>query len=259
MQFYDFLKQLIGYIPDSSGVVKIMFGAFLPYFLMACALFTAFFALKCATWWCCLTFFLLGSGAASQLLLPKYDVYDFEFWLFFGVAVAIGIVCAALSKYLFRVQLAVSTYLSVLAALPAFVAQIGKPLAVTVSVVASLAFVFLFVKYRYLITIATTSFSGAFVFMDVADSMVGIKLKTLWAVLLGVFALFFQILLNHDMLEDTYLDVRKKVIKTGKGMVRAEEAIAARHRQAEALPAEEQASPDALTIAEQQTNEDKAE
>ena len=67
------------------------------------------------------------------------------------------------------------------------------------SALAAAAFVCLFVKYRYIVTIATTSFTGSFLFWDVLADRYGVPLTTLWAVLTGVFALFSQILINHDI------------------------------------------------------------
>lgn len=225
MQFYGFLKELVNLIPDGSGAVRAAFSAFLPYFLMASALFTAFFALKCATWWCGLTFFILGSTFSSRLLLPNYNIYDFEFWLFFGVSIAFGIVCAALSKYLFRAQLGISSFMTIMAALPDFTTHIGKTFANVVSALVAAAFVYLFVKYRYLITIATTSFTGSFILWDVIDDMHHVPVKLLWAILTGIFAFFSQALINHEHLEETYLQLRYKFLKTGKDIVKLEEKI----------------------------------
>lgn len=229
MQFYDFLKQLVGYIPDSSGVIRAAFQAFLPYFLMACALFTAFFALKCAKWWCGLTFFLLGAGLSSKYLLPAYHWYDFQFWLLFGVSLAVGVLCAYFSKYLARAQLGASAFLTVLAALPDFTTKIGMTAANVTSAVVAAAFVYLFVKYRYLVTMATTSFTGAFILWDVLDDLYGVPLKLVWAVLTGIFALFSQTLINHEQLYNTYREVREKLRKTEHGIEHLEEKIEAHH------------------------------
>ncbi len=239
MQFYGFLKELVGFIPDGSGLIRAAFQAFLPYFLMACALFTAFFALKCAAWWCGLTFFLLGAGLSSKWLLPAYNVYDFQFWLFFGVSISIGIICGCLSKYLARAQLGASAFLTVLAALPDFTTNIGITVANVVSAVVAAAFVYLFVKYRYLVTIVTTSFTGAFILWDVLEDLYDVPLKLLWAVLTGVFALFSQMLINHELLEKTYREVREKLRKTEQGIEHLEEKIEAHHHAIAAVAEEE--------------------
>lgn len=231
MQFYDFLKQLVGYIPDSSGVVRAAFQAFLPYFLMACALFTAFFALKCAEWWCGLTFFLLGAGLSSKYLLPAYHWYDFQFWLLFGVSLAVGVLCAYFSKYLSRAQLGASAFLAVLAALPDFTTKIGMTAANVTSAVVAAAFVYLFVKYRYIVTMVTTSFTGAFILWDVLADRYNVPLKILWAVLTGLFALFSQTLINHEHLYKTYREVREKLIKTEHGIEHLEEKIEVHHHE----------------------------
>ena len=244
MEFYSFLKELVGYVPDGSGLVREAFHAFLPYFLMACALFTAFFALKCAAWWCGLTFFMLGSTVTSQWLLPHYSLNDFQYWLFFGVSIAVGILCAYFSKYLFRAQLGASTFLTVLAALPSFATQVGAVAAHVTSAVIAAAFVYLFVKYRYLVTIVTTSFTGSLVFWDVIEAMTGVQHKMLWAVLTGIFALFSQTLINHDKLAKTYLELRKKLAKTVRGIEYVEEKAEHLHHHGEKADAEENETED---------------
>ena len=62
MQFYDLFKDAISYIPERFTVLNNVVSAFLPFVLMACALLTAFFGLKCVKWWCMLTFFFFGTS-----------------------------------------------------------------------------------------------------------------------------------------------------------------------------------------------------
>ena len=217
MQFYDFFKELIGYIPSDYEVIRSMAYTFLPYFLMACALFTSFFALKCGAWWCGLTFFMLGSSVSWKYLIKTPDIYNFQFWILAGVCISIGILCAYFSKYLFRVQLLGSMFMLVYGSLPSFIFFFGDIPSKVISAVAAAALVFLTVKYKYLVVIATTSFSGSFIFWQVLCNLYPIPHETLFAVLMGIVALIFQVMINIDTILDTYDDVTNKIEKTKHG------------------------------------------
>ncbi len=216
MQFYEFFKSLLDYMPPQFQGVQSFLSVMLPYVLMACALFTSFFGLKCAGMWCATTFFFLGSAISSRLILPGFSVYSFEYWLLFGVCISIGLVCAYFSKYLFRVQLLASMFVLVYAALPPFISFFGDIFSRIISLIVAAALAFLTVKYKYILVIATTAFSGSFIFWGVAEEQFGIKLKLLLGILMGVVALAFQCINSIDKLLDTYDDVKKKYEITSK-------------------------------------------
>ena len=229
MQFYDFFKELVDYIPSQYGFIRGFAMVMMPYLLMACALFTSFFALKCGKWWCALTFFWLGGTVSARYLLTTRDPYELRFWVMLGVCISIAVFAAYLSKYLFRAQLVISNFTLVYASLPAFLFYLGDIPARIVSAIVAAAMAFLTVKYKYIIIIVTTSFSGSFIFWDMAESMYGVKYKIVWAVLMGIVALAYQIMMNADALIDTYLDVTDKVERTERGGKRLVEHVTHHH------------------------------
>ncbi len=221
MQFYDLFKTIINYIPDAFSPVRAFMWEAMPYVLMGCALFTSFFGLKCAGIWCGLTFFWMGGTLAARFLLPAFNMYDFWFWTMFGVCIAIAVLCAYFSKYLFRAQLMISSFLLVYSSLPAFVWYLGERGAVAVSLIVAAAIAFLTVRYKYLLVIITTSFSGSFIFWEVVSDRYGVPYEKLWAVLMGFVALAFQCYICREQLKETYKDVKEKYKKTEKGSKKA--------------------------------------
>ncbi len=217
MQFYEFFKSVLDYVPDSYGYARDFMWSIMPYILMGCALFTAFFGLKCANAWCYVTFFLMGGSLSAKYLLPAFNMYDFWFWFMFAVCLTIAILFAFFSKYLFRAQLVVSMFFLVYSALPAFVWYLGERGADAVSIIAALALAFLTVKYKYILVIATTAFSGSFIFFEVAGDLYGVPYTRLFGILLGIAALAFQCYICREQLEETYRDVKMKYKKTEKG------------------------------------------
>ena len=210
MQFYELYKDLIGYIPERLSFLSGFFYEALPFVLMACALFTAFFGLKYLAAWNGVTFFFLGLSLSASALLPKRDLTSSAYWLWLGVCLVIGIVCAVFSKYLFRVQLVVTTFFAIFASLPSYILHFGELFSKIVSAVVALALAFLTVKYKYIIMIFVTSFSGSFVFWEVMEDRYGAKYKVVFAILMGIAAAGVQVLMNYEQLKETYKDVKKK-------------------------------------------------
>lgn len=217
MQFYDLLRTFIEYIPERFSFISDFFGGVLPYVLMGCALFTAFFGLKCAALWCSVTFFFLGSSLAAQYIITTVNLKDFEFWFALGICLSAGVICAVFSKYLYRLQLLVSLFFLVLAGMPPFISHASDLFARIVSAIIALALAFLSVKYKYIIVIITTSFSGSFIFFNVLSQMVDVPYEFAISSLLGVAALAFQVIFNREQLKETYKDVKMKVTKTKHG------------------------------------------
>lgn len=223
MQFYDLFKDLMSLIPESLSGVRGLFSEVLPFVLLACSLFTAFFGLKCAGLWCSLTFFFTGVVVSAQLLLTDPDIYELWYWIALSVCLSVGVICAFFSKYLARVQLVASEFALVFASVPTVLLFLGGVPAKVVSFIIALAIAFLTVKYKYIIIIVTTSFSGSFIFWEVIEQHFAFRYKLLCAILTGVAALAFQVWMNWEQLKNTYEDVKKKAEKTKHG---GEKAIA---------------------------------
>lgn len=214
MQFYDLFRTLLDYIPERLSFVSDFFGSVLPFVLMACALFTAFFGLKCASLWCSGTFFFLGLTFSAHYILPAVNLKNFDYWLALGICIIIGVLCAFFSKYLYRVQLTVSLFFLVLAGMPSFIFFFGDIFAKVISAVVALALAFLSVKYKYIIVILTTSFSGSFIFWNVVSNVYELPFEFLISAAMGVAALCFQVIWNREQLKETYKDVIAKYNKT---------------------------------------------
>lgn len=217
MQFYDLFESVLNYIPESFSGARELIYLVLPYVLMGCALFTSFFGLKCAGLWCGVTFFITGSTVSSYYLLPATNFNDVRFWVMFAVCLLIGVLCAYFSKYLFRAQLVISNFALVYASLPAFILFLGDVASKLVSVIVAAAMAFLNIKYKYIIVIATTSFSGSFIFWEVLENRYDVKHKFVFAIIMGAIAFAFQCFINREKLKDTYKDVKKKYKKTKDG------------------------------------------
>lgn len=221
MQFYDLYRELISYIPDSFQVTKDLFEYLLPLILMVCSLLTAFFGLKCAKIWASLTFFFFGVTVCAGYILPEFNMYSEKYYIMLEICIAVGILCAYFTKYLSRIQISAAMFMMVYAALPSLFFFFGELPAKIISAIAALALAFLSVKYMYIITIATTAFSGAFIFFGVLGEYLEIKYRLVYSALLGFAALVFQAYDNRETLKKTYKDVKKKVKKTKEGSEKA--------------------------------------
>ncbi|GEM_PF-1063798 len=210
MEFYDLFRDLIGYIPKRLGFVSDFFYEALPLVLIASALFMAFFGLKYLSLWNGVTFFFLGLTLSADVLLPKRNLSDITYWSLLALCLIIGVLCAVFSKYLFRLQLVLTTFLVTWAALPSYITFFGDTFARTVSAIVALALAFLTVKYKYLILLFTTSFSGSFILWGVIEDRYGVPYKTALAILMGIAASAFQVYFNREQLRETYKDVKRK-------------------------------------------------
>ncbi len=221
MQFYDLFKELISHIPERYGALINFFDAVLPLALMVCALLTAFLGVKLVKWWCTVTFFFLGSALVMKTFSVDFNLYSKRFLIASAIAVFVGILFALLSTYLSRIQIAASEFMIVYSALPPLMFYLGNAPAAIVSVVIALAVVFLTVRYKYLILLPVTSFSGSFIFWEAALKYVDIGNETLNGIIMGLVAFAFQCYISSEQLKETYKDVKMKYDITKKEGERA--------------------------------------
>ncbi len=240
MLFYDLFKELIGYIPERLGFLSGFFYEAMPFVLMACALFTAFFGLKYLAAWNAVSFFFIGLALSAEYLLPKRDLTDIVYWTWLAVCFIIAVLCAVFSKYLFRVQLVVTAFFAIYATLPSYITFFGETFSKIISAIVALSVGFLTVKYKYIVMIFVTSFSGSFAFWGVAEERYGVPYKVLLAFFTGVAACAFQVLINRKRLEETYKDVKKKYETTKKTGEKAYHEIKEKLHEHEAETKEEE-------------------
>ena len=119
--------------------------------------------------------------------------------------------------YLARIQLAGSEFLIIYSTLPPLILAAGEVPAKIVSALVALAVVFLTVRYKYLVLLPTTAFSGSFIFWEVAVRYTDIGNEKLNGIIMGIIAFAFQCYISREQLKNTYEDVKKKVKKTEKG------------------------------------------
>lgn len=163
MEFLDLLKTIQALIPPSYGWVSQIITDLFPWLLLGMALLLCFFGHKIHKIWLTVLFFGLGvlvgviTGAFLTTAFPQLNL-----WVSLLPPLVLGVLGAVFSGRLHKLQDFLVNAALVYAALPGMLARyiphtpallIGLGGAVFVGVLA--------VKYKYLVTIVTTTVSGA--------------------------------------------------------------------------------------------------
>ncbi len=212
MEFYELIEKIINAIPDGYENISAAAEAALPWILGFCSAATCFFGHKVHKIWNAFFFFWIG------FLVPVFIIglifRPAGFWM--NVLIIFGIICggacAFYSKRLFKLQLFVTTFLMVFATLPSYLTFLGNTASVAVGFIAALAAGILSTKYKYIITIITTSFSGAFMLFGVFDANTPLNhtAASVLSVICGIIGIAVQCFVERKELKETWESLKEK-------------------------------------------------
>ncbi len=221
MEFYELLEMIVKYVPDEFDGVKHIFSIALPLFFAVCSVATCFFGHMVHKIWNAFFFFWIGfiipALAIGVLLKPQGALI----WTEIVFSAACGVCCARYAKHLHKGQLFVTTFFMVFASFPSYLSFLGKSGSVLGGFIIALSAAIFSIKYKYIMTIATTSFSGAFILLNIVESAFHLShiLATVFAVLTALSGLAVQCYVEREELNETHARLKERSLqikKTGK-------------------------------------------
>lgn len=164
MQFLNLLEEILEFIPKEYNDVANVLAMILPYIHAFFLLATCFFGEKLHQIWYRFIFFIIG------FLLGFFVFYFIPFRINFEVSIALGIVvgvfCSYNSTKLHHLELFVVNAFLTFSLAPDILNRIfNTDINIVFSLLLAIIIGFVAMKYKYIVTIITTSISGAFAFI----------------------------------------------------------------------------------------------
>jgi len=212
MEFYELLEKIAECIPAGYEELERNFTAFLSVFFAVSAAATCFFGHFVHKIWNAFFFFFIGFLASyftAAILLKPSGAW---IWVLIIICSVIGAICAFYSKNLHKARLFVTTFLLVFASLPSFLSFLGKTASVAAGFAAAIASGILSTKYKYIVTIVTTAFSGSFILLNIIEKPLHMSdsLSSVMAVLLAIAGIAVQCFVEREELKETYESLKEK-------------------------------------------------
>ena len=212
MEFYELLEKMIDAIPPGYDSIRIAAEAALPWILGFCSAATCLFGHKIHKIWNAFFFFWIGFLVPVFVLGLLFDPKGLGMNILIVFGAVCGCLCAYFSRHLLKLQLFATAFFMVFAALPSYLAFLGKAASVAVGFAAAVTAGILSTKYKYIVTIVTTSFSGAFILFGVLEANAGLThfAASVFSVLAGAAGLTFQCFVERKELKETWENLKAK-------------------------------------------------
>ena len=205
MEFYELLEEITEAVPAGYENIAALLTAALPWVMGICALATCFFGHKVHKIWNAFFFFWIGFLTPVFVigLLASPEGFWMELVILLGVVT--GGVCAFFSKKLLKLQLFVTTFFLAFAALPSYLLFLGEIGSVAVGFLGAVAAGVLSMKYKYIMTLVTTSFTGASLFFVPVQAKTALSdgAAAILSLLLGAAGLAVQIFIERKELQES--------------------------------------------------------
>ncbi len=219
MEFYEFFEKLIDFFPEGYESAKAMCQACLPWLYAIFTIATCFFGHFMHKVWNACLFFSIGFFLPLIILFAVLkEPSGVLFWILVLACLAIGVLCAVYSKHLFKTKLFITTFVMVYITVSDYLITIGKGIGILVGLLLALIAGILSIKYKYMMLMITTSFSGSFLFWNWMEDQLSFShlLMTAFAVLMGCLGLAVQIFVEKEELKESYHGIRKHSEKVKK-------------------------------------------
>lgn len=212
MEFYELLEKIIGAIPPGYENVRFAAESALPWILGFCSAATCLFGHKVHKIWNAFFFFWIGFLFPVFIIGLIFEPAGSRMSALIIFGIICGIICAFYSKKLFKAQLFITTFIMVFAVLPSYLTFLGSAGSVAVGFIAALAAGILSTKYKYIVTIITTSFSGAFMLFGVFEANLGLahSAASVLSVITGIIGLAVQCCVERKELKETWETIKEK-------------------------------------------------
>lgn len=219
MEFYELLEEFIGAIPPGYESVRAAAEAALPWILGICSAATCFFGHTVHKIWNAFFFFWIGFLVPVFALGLIFGSDQTAMYIYIAIGIVCGGLCAFYSKKIFKVQLFVTAFIMVFTTLPSYLTFLGGTAANIIGFVIAVAAGVLSTKYKYIMTICTTAFSGAFMLFGIFEANFALShpAASALAVITGILGLCVQCFMERKELKETWEQLKNKKNKLKKG------------------------------------------
>ena len=224
MEFYELIEEIIGFIPEQFEALRHNAEAVLPWILIICTAATCLFGHKVHKIWNAFLFFWLGFFIPMFIIEALLEPTGVLFRICAVLSAGVGVLCAVYSKKIHKVQLFVTAFFLVLVSVPSYVSFLGDFGSMVFAFVLAVAAGILSIKYKYLVVIITTSFSGSFMLFNIIESKTDLPHTpvTVFSIIFALIGLAVQCYVEREELKETYehLKERKEQIKAAPDKVK---------------------------------------
>lgn len=218
MEFYELIEEIIGFIPEQFENLRHYAEIVLPWILIICTAATCLFGHKVHKIWNAFLFFWLGFFIPMFIIEALFEPTGVLFWICAVLSAGVGAFCAVYSKNIHRVKLFVTTFFLVLVSVPSYVSFLDDFGSIVFAFILAIAAGILSIKYKYIVVIITTSFSGSFMLFNIIESKTNFTHIpiTIFSIIFALIGLAVQCYVEREELKETYehLKERKKQIKS---------------------------------------------
>ena len=218
MEFYELLKEIVGFIPDEFQLLRELSALALPWVMGICTAATCFFGHKLHGIWKAFLFFWIGFFFPLLIIQLILKLDGALFWISVALCAALGVLCAVKSKKLHKIELFVTTFFLVFIAVPPYLSFLGNFGSAAAGFITATAAAILSIRYKYITVIVTTGFTGAFLLFGMIENITGLShtLITALAVFAGLAGIAVQCFVERKELKETseHLKKRKEQIKS---------------------------------------------
>lgn len=204
VEFLELLKTIQAVIPSDYAWVSQAISNVFPWLTLAIALFLCLFGYKVHRLWAAFLFCGMGilvgviTGAFLMITFPNLNG-----WVGLSPPLVLGVLGVVFSKRLHKLQLFLVNATLVYAALPGILSRyLPDTVAVLAGLACAIAVGILAAKYKYIVTIITTSVSGALTAVPMILALVkvdNLPFEITLKILLAAVGLLAQTLLHkHD-------------------------------------------------------------
>lgn len=218
MEFYELIEKIIGLIPGQFENLRHNAEVILPWILIICTAATCFFGHKVHKIWNAFLFFWIGFFVPMLIIEALFSPEGVIFWICAILSAGVGTCCAVYSKYIHKVELFITTFFLVLISVPAYMSFLGDAGSMIIAFILAVVSGILSIKYKFIVLIITTSFTGSFMLFDIIEEKSGIQhiYIMIMATLVAFAGLAVQCYVEREELKETYehLKERKNQMKS---------------------------------------------
>lgn len=214
MEFYELFEKAAGFIPEGYSNVRAVVENFFPWLLIISTAATCFFGHAVHKLWNYVLFFSIGLFTTFIVLtlIIRNEKADS---LIFIISLAAGALASYYSKNLHKTKLFLSTAFIVMVSLPGYLPFLNDMLAFLISIAAGIAAGILSIRYKYIVVIVTTAFSGSFMLLNTVEYRFGLSPQAadILAVIIGFAGLALQCYIERKELKETLERLKNKIKK----------------------------------------------
>ena len=173
MEIVDVIETIQKYIPSEYSGISEGITYAMPIIFLACALITVFLGYKFHRFWARLTMTVVSFilVALTSAFFPDANIN-----IFIVLAFIIATIVAYFSKYLYKVQVFIINFVTAYIFLPDILSKIiPNVYSILIGLVLAIIVGIYSVKYKYIVTIITTSITGSMLVFNQIFSLLSIN------------------------------------------------------------------------------------